>query len=61
LAIAIDVEIGGEWIDLDKFFLAFCYICLLANVGDPLAGAVSFKGNFCIRYEDGKAVDRPDD
>jgi len=31
------------------------------NVEDPLAGAVSFKGNVCVRYEDGKGVDRLDD
>jgi len=37
------------------------FFFLSANVGDPLAGAVSFKGNVCVRYEDGKVADQPED
>jgi len=42
-------------------FSFFYSICFSANVGDPLAGDVCFKGNDCVRYKDGKGVDRPDD
>jgi len=48
-------------IDPDEFWLYFCSICLSANVADGLAGAISFKGNSCVRYEDGKEADQPDD
>ena len=48
-------------IDPDEFSLSFCLIYLSANAGDLLAGAVSFKGNVCTRYMDGKGVDQPDD
>ena len=61
MGIAIDVEIGELLIDPDEFFHSLCYICLSANVGDPLADALSFKGNVCVRYKDGKGADWLDD
>ena len=49
---------------LGKFKRVFSFLLVnlpFRNVGDPLVGAVSLKGNVCIRYEDGKGADWPDD
>jgi len=37
------------------------FFFLAANVGDGLARAVSFKGNVCVRYKDGKGAGWQDD